>query len=48
MYVVPKKVWESLEMPRDCLVELPPAITYYGSCIIADPRNNVWVVVIKE
>ena len=47
-YVVFTKVWESLEMPRGCLVELPPAITYLGSLLIADPRSGVWVVVIME
>ena len=47
-YVVPTKVWESLEMPRGCLLELPPAITYLGSRLIADPRSGVWVVVITE
>ena len=47
-YVVATRVWESLEVPRGCLVELPPSITYLGSRLIADPRRGVWVVVITE
>ena len=47
-YVVHTKVWESLEMPRGCLVELPPAITYLGSRFIVYPHIGVWVVVITE
>ena len=47
-YVVATKVWESLEVPRGCLAELPPSITYLGSRLIADPRSGVWVVVITE
>ena len=47
-YVVATRVWESLKVPRGCLVEHPPSITYLGSRLIANPRSGVWVVVITE
>ena len=47
-YVVATRVWESLEVPRGCLVELPPSITYLGSRLNADPRSGVCIVLITE
>ena len=40
--------WDRIEVPRGCLVELPPVLTYFGSKLLRDPHSGFWTVFYTE